>query len=154
MSKRCRYILLEKLNFCLIYLHTSNASLIIVGSKQLSKQSTIWFMATPKTHSYPKHYISLGRLLHLLCPLYSFVTQMSTNLLRFIKNYSMNFEQSERSMEQNENIILKMSNYVTYLWTGLGLANSFQLLCPQYLIVPLQTTKIICSDFSEKLMSK
>ena len=79
---------------------------------------------------------------------------MSTNLLRFIKNYSMNFEQSERSMEQNENIILKMSNYVTYLWTGLGLANSFQLLCPQYLIVPLQTTKIICSDFSEKLMSK
>ena len=48
-------------------------------------------------------------------------------------NCSPIIECSERLMEQNENVTC--------------LLNSLCLLCPQSLLVPLQTTKIICLDF-------
>ena len=70
------------------------------------------------------------------------------NLLRVFNNYFPNIERSEELEEQNESVIITISISVAYLRIALGLVNSLCLLCPQSPLVPLQTTKIICADFS------
>ena len=70
------------------------------------------------------------------------------NLLRVFNNYFPNIERSEELEEQNESVTISISISVAYLRFALGLVNSLCLLCPQSALVPLQTAKIICSDFS------
>ena len=76
------------------------------------------------------------------------------NLLRVFNNYFLNIERSEDLEEQNESVAMAISISVAYLRIGLGLVNSLCFLYPQSLLIPLQTTKIICSDFSRNSVLK
>ena len=90
-------------------IHTTNASLIIERSKSTIKQSEDWLMSTVIPNVYLRDGISL---VNLLC-LYSFVLLLPIALLRFRCNSSPNNERSERLLEENENVIMTMSSYVT-----------------------------------------
>ena len=110
-------------------------------------------MATVNPNVYLRDIISLVNLLHLFCPLYSFVPLLLNALLRFMFNSSPNIEHSERLMEQKDIVTLTISSSVTNLRINLGLGNSLCLLCPQSPLVPLQTTKLrFLLKFSVQMM--
>ena len=112
-----------------LLLHATNASLIIEHGKRVTKQSEDQLMTTSNPKSYLRGVINLVNPLRLLCPLYSFVPQLFTSLLRFTNKSSLNIECSERLMRQNENITMVISTSVTYLMIDTSPVNSLCFLC-------------------------
>ena len=119
--------------------HTTNASLIIERSKCTIKQSEDWLMPTVNPNVYLRDGTSLVNLLHLLCPLFSFVLLrlLANNLLRLFENYPPNIERNERLMAQKEIVTMTMPSFVAYLRIDPSLMNSLCLLCPLYSFVLL-----------------
>ena len=116
-------------------IHTTNTSLIIERSTCTIKQSQDWLMPTVNPNIYLRDGITLVNLLHLICPLFSFVFLVANNLLRFSDNSSPSIERNKQLMAPKEIVTMTMSSFVTYLRIDASLVNSLCLLCPLYSFV-------------------
>ena len=162
MSKVCRYILSKCCRLRTISIEAELDHIIIFSyceyfpiierSKCTIKQSEDWLMPTVNPNIYLRDGITLVNLLHLLCPLFSFVLLLANNLLRFSDNSSPSIEHNKQLMAPKEIVTMTMSSFVTYLMIDASLMNSLCLLCPLYSFVLLLSLLRILVKISVQMM--